>query len=91
MREDWKAKKLGEAIRLEYGKPLLEKNRIEGSPYPAYGANGIKCSSDQFCFDKPSIIVGRKGFAGEITMTEDKFWPLDVTYFAADSTVKCNG
>jgi type I restriction enzyme S subunit len=29
----------------------------------------------------PSIIVGRKGSAGELNLTEAKFWPLDVTYF----------
>ena len=31
--------------------------------------------------DKPSIVVGRKGSAGELNLTETKFWPLDVTYF----------
>ena len=46
-----------------------------------YGANGIKNFSDQFYYDKFSIIVGRKGSAGEINLTKEKFWPLDVTYF----------
>ena len=40
-----------------------------------------KDRSDKFYFDKPSIIVGRKGSAGELNLTADKFWPLDVTYF----------
>lgn len=30
---------------------------------------------------KPSIIVGRKGSAGEVNLTEGPFWPTDVTYF----------
>ena len=47
----------------------------------AYGANGEKDRSDKFYFGKPSIIVGRKGSAGEVNLTADKFWPLDVTYF----------
>jgi type I restriction enzyme, S subunit len=49
--------------------------------YPVYGANGEKNRTDKFHFDRPSIIVGRKGSAGEINLTEEKFWPLDVTYF----------
>ncbi|QHE77033.1 restriction endonuclease subunit S [Hydrogenophaga sp. PBL-H3] len=50
--------------------------------YPAYGANGEKDRTDKYYKDQPSIIVGRKGSAGEITKTEVKYWPLDVTYFA---------
>jgi type I restriction enzyme S subunit len=33
--------------------------------------------------DKPSIVIGRKGSAGEITLVQEPFWPLDVTYYAA--------
>ena len=77
----WKTKKLGEVIKLEYGKPLPKESREEGGKYPAYGANGVKCWSNQYCLDRPSIIVGRKGSAGEVNLTEEKFWPLDVTYF----------
>lgn len=81
MKRGWKNRPLGEVIRLEYGKPLPEENRDDEGRYPAYGANGVLCRTNMFLFDKPSIIVGRKGSAGEVTITEDKFWPLDVTYF----------
>jgi len=81
MKEGWKLKKLGEVIQLEYGKPLPKNDRQEEGAYPAYGANGVKCRTNLFYKDKASIIVGRKGSAGEVTLTEDKFWPLDVTYF----------
>ncbi|MGZ8183054.1 MAG: restriction endonuclease subunit S [Methylobacter sp.] len=81
MKRGWEAKLLGEVIRLEYGKPLDSTDRNPNGRYPAYGANGEKDRTDKFFRDKPSIIVGRKGSAGEITLTEDKFWPLDVTYF----------
>lgn len=81
MKINWQTKKLGEVLKLEYGKPLLESHRKDSGLYPVYGANGIKAFSDKFYFDKPSIIVGRKGSAGEVNLTENKFWPLDVTYF----------
>ena len=83
----WETRKLGEVLKLEYGKPLPEKSRDGGGEYPAYGANGVKCWSNQYYFDKQSIIVGRKGSAGEVNITDGKFWPLDVTYFVTyDST-----
>jgi len=77
----WEVKKLGEVLKLEYGKPLPAEKRNPNGKYPVYGANGEKNRSDEYFYDKLSIIVGRKGSAGEINFTEEKFWPLDVTYF----------
>lgn len=81
MKPNWQTKKLGEILKLEYGKPLLKNSRNVDGKYPVYGANGIKNYSNKFYFNKLSIIVGRKGSAGEINLTKEKFWPLDVTYF----------
>ena len=81
MNQVWSPKKLGDVITLEYGKPLPKENRSENGKYPAYGANGIKCLTNDSYWDKPSIIVGRKGSAGEINLVDAGFWPLDVTYF----------
>ena len=78
----WEIKKLGEVLKLEYGKPLPDEKRIVGGNFPIYGANGLKGRSNVFYYDRKTIIVGRKGSAGEINLTEEKFWPLDVTYFA---------
>lgn len=73
--------KLSQVLKLEYGKALPDSDRdIEGA-YSAYGANGEKAKTNKFLYDKPSIIVGRKGSAGELTLTKDKFWALDVTYY----------
>lgn len=81
MKAGWVEKPIGKVLQLEYGKPLDQVDRKPDGLYPVYGANGEKDRSDKFYFDKPSIIVGRKGSAGEINLTEEKFWPLDVTYF----------
>jgi type I restriction enzyme, S subunit len=81
MRKDWKVEKLGNVIQLEYGKPLPDSKRKSNGKYPVYGANGEKDRSDEYYYDKPSIIIGRKGSAGEINLTAKKFWPLDVSYF----------
>ncbi len=80
-KNNWQTKKLGDVIKLEYGKPLPKSKRRLDGLYPVYGANGVKAKSDEYYFYKPSIIVGRKGTAGALTLTEERFWPLDVTYF----------
>lgn len=82
MTAQWTEMPIGEVLRLEYGKPLNAADRKPDGLYPVYGANGEKDRTDRFYFEKPSIIVGRKGSAGEVNLAEDRFWPLDVTYFA---------
>ncbi len=74
-------KSVGDVLTLEYGKPLPEADRTPDGHVPAYGANGVLCWSRKAFRNKPSIIVGRKGSAGEVNLTEGPFWPTDVTYF----------
>lgn len=77
----WKEILLGNVLTLEYGKALDEGERVPDGKYPAYGANGIKCRCNKYLSDTPSIIIGRKGSAGEINYSENKFWVLDVAYY----------
>jgi type I restriction enzyme S subunit len=81
MNMGWHERRIGEILQLEYGKPLDDLDRKPTGRFPVYGANGEKHRTDKFYHAKASIIVGRKGSAGEINLTEGKFWPLDVTYF----------
>lgn len=73
--------RISDLMKLEYGKPLNKNERKTDGKYSVYGANGVKDKSDKFFYDKPSIIVGRKGSAGEVTKVCEPFWPLDVTYY----------
>jgi type I restriction enzyme S subunit len=77
----WQEKRVREILKLEYGKPLGDADRKADGIFPVYGANGEKARSNKYFYDKKSIIVGRKGSAGELNLTEEKFWPLDVCYF----------
>jgi type I restriction enzyme S subunit len=74
-------KNIYEVLKLEYGKSLKQTDRDNKGLYAAYGANGIKTRTNKYLFDKPSIIVGRKGSAGELTLVKEKFWALDVAYY----------
>ena len=77
----WETVKLGDVCELVYGKALDKSERLDGGGVPAFGANGIKTYAKKSLFDEPSIIVGRKGSAGEITKVNEPFWALDVTYY----------
>ena len=90
MKAWWKERTVGQILRLEYGRPLSECDRDPDGQYAVYGANGEKARSNKFYYNKQSIIVGRKGSAGEIKITEQAFWPLDVTYFVVIDNSRYN-
>jgi type I restriction enzyme, S subunit len=73
--------RLGDVLTFEYGKPLPPNRRAGDGNVPVYGANGIKDWTNSAFRIEPTIIVGRKGSAGEIQLTDGPFWPLDVTYY----------
>ncbi len=83
MNASWHDTTVGNILRLEYGKPLPASARDGAGMYPVYGANGEKDRSNQYFRDSATVIVGRKGSAGELTLTESRYWPLDVTYYVA--------
>ena len=81
--DDWEETSLGELVELRYGKALDRSERSPEGNVPVFGANGIKDWSHKSLDEGPSLIVGRKGSAGEITQIDGPFWPLDVTYFTS--------
>lgn len=81
---------LEEFIVLHYGKALEKDKRKVDGVFNVYGANGVKAKADIFLYENPSIIVGRKGSAGEINFTEGPFWPLDVTYYLEHDSSRTN-
>jgi type I restriction enzyme S subunit len=78
---EWPVKTLSQILELSYGKPLEAQDRDDKGSVPVYGANGVKAYSRKSLVAGPSIIVGRKGSAGELNFCEGPFWPLDVTYY----------
>jgi type I restriction enzyme S subunit len=76
----WPSIRLGDVISLEYGKSLPEQDRRPG-PYAVYGSNGLVGRAHTYFVEERSIIVGRKGSAGEINYAEPKSWPIDTTYY----------
>ncbi len=81
MKAGWETKRFGELCDLEVGRPLADHGWKTEGPYPVYGAEGETARTNKYYFDRPSIIVGRSGSPGKITLTEPRFWPLDTTYF----------
>jgi type I restriction enzyme M protein len=73
-------KQFEEVCTLEYGSSLPKEKRVEGQ-YPVVGSNGITGYHNNYLVEGPTIVVGRKGSAGEVTLIEQNCFPIDTTYY----------
>lgn len=82
----WKTYKWGDLISLEYGKPIPDKNLLDGQ-YPVYGTNGRIGTSNLTPLCKhPSIIVGRKGAYRGVRYSNKPFSVIDTAFFVEPKT-----
>ena len=58
--EDFETKKLGEILTVKYGKSQKEVEDDEGK-FPILGTGGVIGKTNSYLFNKPSVLIGRKG------------------------------
>lgn len=79
-KEFWETQKLGDILKLEYGKNLTEEMR-NGGPVPVYGSAGIVGWHDVALTSDKVLIVGRKGSVGNVFYSPEVCFPIDTTYY----------
>jgi type I restriction enzyme S subunit len=77
----WVWTNLGEIITFEYGKGLIETKRDKNGKIPVYGSNGIVGYHSVPLTEKPCLVVGRKGAAGNVHISKVPCWSIDTTYY----------
>ena len=90
MKAGWTVAKLRDVVTLNYGKSLEKERRDPDGNVPVYGANGVMDWSYCQLTHGPSLVIGRKGSAGEITRVDGSFWPSDVTYYTTHDSSRLN-
>lgn len=80
---EWQTRRLGDVLQLNYGKSLPLKSRIDGA-VPVYGSNGVVGYHNSPIVDKPGLVVGRKGSAGEVHLSRGAFCPIDTTFYVTE-------
>lgn len=76
----WRNAKIGDLVTLEYGKGLKNYQSNE-YPYAVYGTNGRIGSTEVFLYDKPSLVIGRKGAYRGVHFAELPFYVIDTAFF----------
>lgn len=72
--------RLGDILRLEYGKALPAANRLAGE-VPVFGSNGMTGNHNVPLIGGPAVIVGRKGTIGLVHWSHVPCFPIDTTFY----------
>ncbi len=78
---EWKEYKLGELLTIKYGKNQKEVEDARG-PFPIYGTGGLMGHATRPLYDKPSILIGRKGTIDKVRYVEHPFWTVDTLFYS---------
>lgn len=76
--QDVKWKKIGEICKIMNGRDY--KHLSEGD-IPVYGSGGIMTYVNESAYNKPSLLIPRKGSIGNLFYVETPFWTVDTLYW----------
>lgn len=78
-------KPLGEVAEIKHGTAYKHLHR---GKIPVYGSGGIMTYVDQYVYDKPTVLIPRKGSLGNLFYLEEPFWNVDTIYYTKiDSSI----
>ena len=78
--QDWKIFSLGELVNIKYGKNQ-KKVKSDSGKFPIYGTGGLMGFAIKFLYDKPSVLIGRKGSISKVKFVEKPFWTVDTLFY----------
>ncbi|MBA2137358.1 restriction endonuclease subunit S [Salmonella bongori serovar 66:z39:-] len=77
----WEWARFGSIYEMEYGNNLPQEKRSNSGEYNVYGSNGIVGTHNEACIKSPCIVIGRKGSAGALNLSNQAAcWVTDVAY-----------
>lgn len=76
-------KSLSKVLIIKNGKDY--KDLKEGN-IPVYGTGGIMTYVDQFAYDKPSVLIPRKGSIDKLYYVDVPFWTVDTIFYTEINT-----
>ncbi len=79
--EDWEVTSIGETLSIRHGKNQKEVENSSGR-YPIYGTGGQMGWAMNYLYDKPSVLIGRKGTINKPRYIDKPFWTVDTLFYS---------
>ena len=71
---------LDQLAEIKYGKNQ-KKVVDEHCTIPIYGTGGLMGHANQALYDKPSVLIGRKGTIDKVRYVDHPFWTVDTLFY----------
>jgi len=71
---------LEDLVTIKYGKNQ-KKVMSDFGTIPIYGTGGLMGYATEALYDKPSVLIGRKGTIGRVKYVEHPFWTVDTLFY----------
>ena len=76
----WKVNKLKNILEVCYGKSQKEVE-TENGIYKILGTGGVIGYTNEYLWNKPSVLIGRKGTIDKPRYIEEPFWTVDTLFY----------
>jgi type I restriction enzyme S subunit len=76
----WEMKRLGEVLKIRHGKSQKSVEVADGA-YPVLATGGEIGRANVFLYDRPSVLIGRKGTIDSPQFVDTPFWTIDTLFF----------
>lgn len=80
-RDEWEVKRLGEMLTICHGRNQHEVQAEDGQ-YPILATGGQIGRASHYLYDKPSVLIGRKGTIDQPQYMDTPFWTVDTLFYS---------
>lgn len=77
---EWEIKSLKDIVSICYGKSQKEVEKEDGK-YKILGTGGVIGRTDDYLWNEPSVLIGRKGTIDRPQYIEEPFWTVDTLFY----------
>ena len=78
---EWEVKRLGDVLSICHGKNQHSVEVVDGA-YPILATGGQIGTSRIALYDKPSVLIGRKGTINQPRYMDTPFWTVDTLFYS---------
>ena len=79
--EDWECVPFGNVMSIRHGKTQKNVETTNGK-YPILATGGQIGTASTFLYDKPSVLIGRKGTIDKPRFADTPFWTVDTLFYS---------
>lgn len=81
----YKTFRLGDVVTIKYGKSKVNVESKKGT-VPIYGTGGFMGFANTYLYDRPSVLIGRKGTIDKVHYVDHPFWTVDTLFYTEINT-----